>query len=492
MSLPKRLWTLAVIAMIFNFSNIKTLFPVPSVADEEELSSDEDEFSEEDEQNRFFNDAQIEQVKRLNELTEHSINLRFKINDIALTSDDALRRSLDAIEKANKAVAELDITDQARANLILERHAQERAERIEDKRLLIPERIGEEMRQGVHIAAEQEKWKKIREILNDSKPLIKVGCATTCIALFYYIIKHGIPILMHNFTQPKVISETSKRGWFSWGKPGPAVNINDLVFAPVLQKQLTDLLLRMQTAKQYNEGLPNVLFFGATGTGKTAFAKALAAESGLDYALTSGSEFTKITDLSVANDEFRKLLSWAKNAPRGLIVFIDEAESLFINRAFSTTSKISQDFINTFLALISDQSQKNVMFILSTNHPFKLDDSIVSRIGINVEFTLPGEVEREEILAQYIVKFAQENDDAIVEIHPEITKKLSEYAQDLEGFSPRAIKFVAEDMIIKARRQGARLLSNDIALLALSQAKQNLQQDRLRKKEREEWLRDVA
>ena len=169
-----------------------------------------------------------------------------------------------------------------------------------------------------------------------------------------------------------------------WFKHRQAVDIDGLIFVPSLQKQLFDLLLRVKTAKKYNEVLPNVLFYGVPGTGKTAFVKALAYSSGLDYALTSGSEFAKITDLNHASNELRKLLNWAKRSKKGAIIFIDEAESIFANRKLPATSKITQDFINTFLSLISDQSQKKVMFIFATNHPFRLDDAITNRIGINI------------------------------------------------------------------------------------------------------------
>ena len=130
-----------------------------------------------------------------------------------------------------------------------------------------------------------------------------------------------MPVLINYLTRPRVISETSRPGLFEWFKSQKNIDINDLIFTPSLQKQLLDLLLRVQTAKKYNEALPNVLFYGAPGTGKTAFVKALAYSSGLDYALTSGSEFAKITDLNHANNELRKLLNWAKRSKNGLDCF---------------------------------------------------------------------------------------------------------------------------------------------------------------------------
>lgn len=343
-----------------------------------------------------------------------------------------------------------------------------------------------------NIETEKEKWENIRKIIGDSKTMAKIALAIVASTLCIYTIKYGIPILANYLTQPQVISETSKKSWLPTGwigqfKSKQQTDIDDLIFAPSLQKHLLNLLLRIQSARDYEEALPNILFYGAPGTGKTAFVRTLAKASGLDYALTSGSEFAKITDLNLANNELRKLLNWAKNTPKGLIVFIDEAESLFANRKLLSTSKATQDFINTFLTLISDQSQENVMFIFATNHPFKLDDAITNRIGINIEFTLPQATERAKILSMYLIKFAKKNENAIVNLSPEVTNLISTYADSLDGFSPRAIKFVAEEMIIQARRQKSRELTNDIAQSVINEAKRSLQQTVQWENERNEW-----
>jgi ATPase family AAA domain-containing protein 3A/B len=316
---------------------------------------------------------------------------------------------------------------------------------------------------------------------------MKVVFTITIIALSIYLIKYGIPMLLHYLTKPYVISETSKKWWFLSNNLHPDVNINDLIFAPTLQNQLHNLLLRVETAQKYNESLPNVLFYGPPGTGKTAFVKALAYASGLDYALTSGSEFAKITDLNDANNELRKLLHWAKNSKKGFIVFIDEAESLFANRKLPMTSKITQDFINTFLSIVPDQSQKNVMFIFATNHPFKLDDALVNRIGISIEFTLPKASEIEKILLMYLIKFAQENKDAIVTISQKVTPMLPAYAKMLDGFSPRAIKFIAEKIIMSARRKKIMQLTHKMAQIAIDEARYSLQKMKQWNKEYDVW-----
>jgi hypothetical protein len=352
---------------------------------------------------------------------------------------------------------------------------------VDDKLRLITEKGKADLK------IEQTKGETLQKLLEYFNPTT-IGITAGTILFCYFGLKYGFPALIDYWNCPYVISETSRRGFFDWSKRPEVIEISDLIFKPSLQKPLLDLLVRIQTATKYKETLPNILFYGVPGTGKTSFVKALAYASGLDYALTSGSEFAKITDLNRANNELRNLLNWAKTSKNGLIVSIDEAESLFANRKFFTTSKQTQDFINTFLSLISEQSQKKVMFVLATNHPFKLDESIINRIGISIEFALPEATEIEKILSMYISKFAQENKNALVELSSELLMLIPTYAESLKGFSPRTIKFIAEEMIINARRQSPMRLTKEIAQEVLCRAKNSLQKIESWDKERNEWL----
>jgi AAA+ superfamily predicted ATPase len=336
------------------------------------------------------------------------------------------------------------------------------------------------------------RWNKVNEIIDqytEPKKLAVIGTAVVGIGAGIYAAKYGLPIIISHLVQPRVVSETSKKSWFGYKAPTQQIAMSDLTFAPELQRQLLDIADRVQTAQLYNENLPNVMFYGAPGTGKTAFAKALALCSGLDYALTSGSEFAKITDLNLQNKELRKLLDWGMASDKGLIIFIDEAESLFANRKLPTTSKSVQDFINTFLALIPEKSQKNLMFIFATNHPFKLDDAITNRVGISVEFTLPQAPERTKILTTYLEKFAHENPDALVTFDPVVQKNLAKYGEALEGLAPRAIKYVAEEMVVYARRQKNRQLSDELARHAIKSAITSIQQTEHWATERDTWIK---
>ncbi len=429
--------------------------------------------------------AELEQIRQAATTIEQqaqaaTANLEGEYERIRTALNTELTQAEARINEAARAERSLNLEDTIRIEQAKIQTMQQQGiyERTETIRAQIP------------IKVEQEKWKNIKAMLGDINPAIKLGFVVITIALCFYGIKHGIPMLFNKLTKPRVISETSRTGWFNQPS-NPNIDLNDLIFPPALQEKLFDLWARIQTAKQYHDPLPNVLLYGPPGTGKTAFVKALAYDSGLDFALTSGSEFAKITDLNDANNELRKLLNWSKNNKNGLIVFIDEAESLFANRKLLTTSKGTQDFINTFLSLISDQSQKNVMFIFATNHPFKLDDALSNRIGINIKFEFPAAPEREKMFFMYLVKNAEENKNNIVTLDPEVHQQLHAYAEMLDGFSPRAISFVAKEIIAHARRQQPMHITHNIVEAEIDKAKQSLEQTLLWEKERDEWYESL-
>jgi len=353
-------------------------------------------------------------------------------------------------------------------------------DKIEATRALIKEKKAqkiyeeaEKIKAQALVEVEKERWGNIKQIITDPVVITKVIMTLTLIILSFYLIKYGIPWLLDYYAQPHVISETSQAWWFWPWHQHESINLDDLIFEPPLQLQLHDLLLRVQYAKDNNLPLPNILFHGVSGTGKTAMAKALAYQSGLDYAITSGSEFAKIADASIANDELRSLIAWAEKSSKGVVIFIDEAESLFVSRQSAASSKQTEDFIDTFLSLISEQSQKKIMFVFATNHPYKLDSAIINRIGTIIEFTLPKALERKKIIERYLTKLAHEHN---VYIHGNVIEKLPQYAELLEGFAPRTLKFLSEEMVITAQRQQANQLTLTIADALIASAQHSLQQ----------------
>jgi len=442
-------------------------------------------------------------INRNTQRANGAATLSHHANEVSTRAFDRSNEAIDLLndlsDRTEAISEEIEKAERVKAKARKKQLVRNLKDKIELERVKIKEKSklgiyeqAEKIRAQASVEAEESKWDKIKEIMTDSKPLINIVLAITGIALSIYTIKYGMSALMNYVARPHVISETSQDNWFGLLETDQSVHIDDLIFAPTLKKQLFDLALRIESAQMYNENLPNVLCYGAPGTGKTSLVRALAYYSGLDYALTSGSEFAKITNLNDANKELRKLLNWAKKSNKGLIIFIDEAESLFANKKLQTTSQATQDFINTFLALVPERSQKNIMFILATNHPFKLDDAVINRMGINIELPLPESSEREKILALYLNKFAQENPDALVSLHPEVLQSLPTYTNNLGGISPRALKFLAEEMIVAARRRVPQQLTHELALKVLIETQHGLQEAELWQKERDQWASRLA
>lgn len=399
------------------------------------------------------------------------------------------------IQEFNTTIDQIieEATQQIRSKIIEEQQSHDLENKIQlmQAKIRTKQQLGifeqkERLHTQASIDAATIKWETIKTMLHNPAFMAKIIFALTIFTLGFYIIKQGIPKLIDHLTQPSVITETSIQGWLK--QQESKVHFDDLIFNPCVQEQLSQLVQRIQSAKEHQEPFPNILLHGPPGTGKTAFAKALAYHSGLNYALTSGSEFAKITDLNIANNELRKLLNWANNNDNSLIIFIDEAESLFANRNLPTTSKAAQDLINTFLALTEDTSHKKVMFIFSTNNPCKLDDAIINRIGVHIPFALPGTSERITILTHYLKKFAQENSNTPVNIPPAILQQLSSYTDSLENISPRTLKFAAQEMIIASRLHKEKQLTHAIIESVINTVKQSLEQTQQWKLERNAWV----
>ena len=456
-----------------------------------------DEISEKNYARQLALAKEIEAQKHLLEREREPERLAAKIREAEALAEVEVKKQKE-LEEANTRTA----VAAAKAAQILANETNQRiartARKAEEKRYAA-DRNADSKKHQETLAANKEFYNSIFDGLNnfseDNTKLIKIlGGFVGTIAL-YYTAKHGIPYVIETFKQPSLVSETSKTSLFGWKKPSKHATLEELTFNHELEKQLHDIAAHLKTAQQFNENLPNILFSGPSGVGKTAVAKAFACmkdERGntlFEYALTSGSEFAKIKDLNLATNELRKLILWAQKSKKPIIVFIDEAESLFANRGLPSTPKSATDFINAFLTMVQDKSQKNICFIFATNHPFKLDDAILNRIGKKIDFTLPHAEELKKILVNYVTTFASSNANAMVSLSPEVGANIDAYAQRSLGCAPRDVKFVAEQMIQKARRNKPALCTHAIALETLEEARHELTTTAQWEKERATWMR---
>lgn len=117
--------------------------------------------------------------------------------------------------------------------------------------------------------------------------------------------------------------------------------------------------------------LPNMLFSGTAGTGKTTIARAMCEELGLDYIVINGSEEGNIDTLRGKIKQFASSVSLSGGYK---VVILDEAD--YLNP--QSTQPALRGFIEEF--------SNNCRFILTCNFKNRIIDPLHSRCS-NYEFT---------------------------------------------------------------------------------------------------------
>jgi ATPase family AAA domain-containing protein 3A/B len=240
----------------------------------------------------------------------------------------------------------------------------------------------------------------------------------------FHLTKLSVALLtsamMGRFGKPQLVRETSKIytsnyaaiPWM-WTKKFVRTNVvkrseNDLLKGIILDKKLEDQLREISYAvlhrRQHYAPAKNMLFYGPPGTGKTLFAKKLAMDSGMEYAVMVGSDIAPLGPMAVS--EINNLFDWAEKQPNGIVLFIDEADAFLRSRKGNDISEYMRHTINSFLYRTGTPSEK-VVLVMATNNPEQLDEAIHDRIDEVVGFNLPNENERKIMLFHYLVKYCQ-------------------------------------------------------------------------------------
>ncbi|KAH8739211.1 26S proteosome regulatory subunit [Cryptosporidium ryanae] len=266
----------------------------------------------------------------------------------------------------------------------------------------------------------------------------------------------------------------------------------NVVLPKDLEERLRWTVNTLVNGRSYGVPYRNMLFWGKPGTGKTMFAKKLAKESGLDYAIMSGGDFGPLGKNGVS--ELNKVFDWARRSKRnGLLLFIDEAEA-FLSKgrqsAFSNMSQDTKNILSSFLHQTGTES-RDICVILATNVPDSLDRAVLDRIDECFEFPSPGFNERLGIIKMFLNKhFVGNGSDRRptrnrnylfsflgkryflsggVEIHSSLDEDfLRHLAKRTSGFSGRQLSKLVLSMKSIVLGSGVNCLTRDIAETALN------------------------
>ncbi|GLT39142.1 hypothetical protein SLA2020_133490 [Shorea laevis] len=334
------------------------------------------------------------------------------------------------------------------------------------------------------INGEREKWLAainttfshieggFRTLLTDRNKLIMTIGGATALAAGIYTTREGARVtwgyINRILGQPSLIRESSMSK-FPWSgivsrvknqalKAEPLKSkkgLENVVLHPSLKKRIEQLARATANTKIHQAPFRNMLFYGPPGTGKTLVAREMAQKSGLDYAMMTGGDVAPLGAQAVT--KIHEIFDWAKKSKKGLLLFIDEADAFLCERNNTRMSESQRSALNALLFRTGDQS-RDIVLVLATNRPGDLDSAVTDRIDELIQFPLPGEEERVNLLKLYVNKYLHnegvDNPSSKLGLFNKKPQKITikdlsedvirEAAKRTEGFSGREIaKLVA-------------------------------------------------
>jgi ATPase family AAA domain-containing protein 3A/B len=298
----------------------------------------------------------------------------------------------------------------------------------------------------------------MQDFLTDKQKLTNTAATLTVLALGIYTARTGTAVagryIESILGKPSLVRETSKKNIlaaikspistfklaFGSGAAGKA--LKNVVLEPTLEKRLSRVAVSTANTKKNNAPFRHLLLHGPPGTGKTMFAKGLARECGLHYAIMTGGDIAPLGKDAVT--EIHKLFDWANTTNKGVLIFVDEADAFLRKRSTERISEDMRNALNAFLYRTGEASFK-FMIVYASNQPEQFDWAINDRIDDMVEFRLPSFDERLRMIAQYMDSYL---------LHPPAGSKpitvegvdddlVRSFASSTEGYSGREISKLA-------------------------------------------------
>jgi len=229
-------------------------------------------------------------------------------------------------------------------------------------------------------------------------------------------------------------------------------SIDDLVGMDDIKSEVAQIKDQYQRRAEYAEyGIHkpfNVMFSGPAGTGKTKLACYLA--KALDLPILFHSAVNLETGyVGGGANTLGRIVSMAQRRRR-CIVFLDEAQDLFMKRGGHR--KFDDDTQNMLLAVLDGvrtQSDAEIIWIVACNfngEQMQMDDAMLRRFQMKVDFRLPNLEERGAIIGHYLAQRADKVESEL---------DLRHIAEITEGRSPADLETIVNQAGISAVQVGA-------------------------------------
>lgn len=289
-------------------------------------------------------------------------------------------------------------------------------------------------------------------LYDDRSKAITLLASLTALALGVYSARAATrvaaTVIERNLSRPPLVRETSRWTfvpklnslWSGVTRPGIFENI---ILEETLKERLLWTTNALVSAQENGTPFRHLLLHGPPGTGKTLFARTLARQSGLDYAVMSGGDLGPLGH--EGPHELHKLFEWAAKSRRGLILFVDEADA-FLRRGRAGEGGMSEDARNALSVFLHHTGTENarIAVILATNVPSVLDRAVLDRIDEAFEFPRPGYEQRLQMLQMFmdrhVHRTASKSKHQGIEVDKEVESEfLVNVAKKTEGFSGRQL-----------------------------------------------------
>ena len=285
-------------------------------------------------------------------------------------------------------------------------------------------------------------------LLGDKQRLTALCLGVSGMFLGVFAAKQGTRVaaalIEKSLGKPSLVRETSRwtfspSRWLmksSSSEVGGAGMFEKIVLEESLAERLQWTTNSLVNARKNKTPFRHLLLYGPPGTGKTLFARTLARQSGLDYAIMTGGDVGPLGKDAV--DELNKMFKWANGRKNGLILFIDEADA-FLRIGRGSASGMSEDMRNVLSAFLhhTGTESNRVMVVLATNCKDVLDKAVLDRMDEQFEFPRPGIEQRKQMLEMFIKEHITDR----MAVDPDVLSPsyIEQVAMKTEGFSGRQI-----------------------------------------------------
>ncbi len=203
--------------------------------------------------------------------------------------------------------------------------------------------------------------------------------------------------------------------------------------------------------------IKGVLLVGATGTGKTLLAKAVATEREANFISIKGPE---VLSKYVGESEktVREIFRKARLAAP-CIIFIDEIDSIALPRGESSDSHVSERVVDTLLTEMDGLTEtKDVIVLAATNNPERIDHALLrpGRFDKIIEVPMPDAQSRLKIFEIHTRRMPL--DKSVV---------LSEFANMTENYTSAEIENICRESGMNAIRNKRDIVTKEDFLKAM-------------------------